>query len=171
MTLSYITSLPFRFALSLQTKFFFHRFCANGNTMKEETERHTLLVRGDSGRRVISLAAAIRVASREKPKKKQNLTRGPAGMLQAISCLNIIKACMYSTGACCCFYGSKTCFVFFFPLFALFFLDIIYNSKGVLTWKMSLRPFRLPSLFRFCFVFCNLLVIFILLIRVSIMYW
>lgn len=86
--------------------------------MKEETERHKLLVK----RTVISLAAAIRVAAAgEKPRKKQILHGGPAGVLQAISCLNIIEACMYSSGACWYFLWAKKTF------FLLLDIDIIYN--------------------------------------------
>lgn len=89
--------------------------------MKEETERHKLLVK----RTVISLAAAIRVAAAgEKPRKKKKILHGgPAGVLQAISCLNIIEACMYSSGACWYFLWAKKTF------FLLLDIDIIYNWK------------------------------------------
>lgn len=95
--------------------------------MKEETERHKLLVK----RTVISLAAAIRVAAAgEKPRKKKILHGGPAGVLQAISCLNIIEVCMYSSGACWYFLWAKKN-LYFILLFFFFLTSTSFITENV----------------------------------------
>lgn len=94
--------------------------------MKEETERHKLLVK----RTVISLAAAIRVAAAgEKPKKKKNLTWGASRSASSNQLSEYYRSLYVFLWCLLVFLVGQKKPLFHFTFFLLLDIDIIYNWK------------------------------------------